>query len=68
MPFETIITVLIGIFVMAVGFLVLKKKALFLINLVLWNSVTGDETLLSRIFGSILLIAGLIVVILPLIL
>lgn len=56
---------LIGVFIMFIGFLVLKKKALFLVNLVLWNGVSGDEKLLSRIFGTILLVVGFIVILLP---
>ena len=52
---------LIEVFVIFIGFLVLKKKAVFLINLVLWNGVTGDENVLARFFGTILIIAGLII-------
>ncbi|WP_080846159.1 hypothetical protein [Cytobacillus gottheilii] len=68
MPYEAVLTFLLGVFIMIIGLLVFKKKALFLINLVLWNGVTGDETLLSRIFGTIFIMAGLIVVILPFVL
>lgn len=65
---KVIVTVLIGIFIMLNGFLVWKKKALFLVNLIQWNSVTGEEHLLSRIFGSVLLIVGFIVILIPFIL
>lgn len=64
----TIFTMLIGFFVIFIGFLVLKKKAIFLVNLVLWNGVTGDENLLARIFGLILIIAGGVIMLLPFIL
>ncbi|MGG3943937.1 hypothetical protein ABEV54_21220 [Peribacillus psychrosaccharolyticus] len=50
---------------MFIGFLILKKKTLFLVNLVLWNAVSGNEKRLSRIFGTVLLIAGFIVILLP---
>ena len=50
---------------MFIGFLVLKKKALFLVNIVLWNGVSGNEKLLSRIFGTLLLVAGFLVSLLP---
>ena len=65
MIIKTIMTILIGVFIMFIGFLVLKKKALFLVNLVLWNGVSGDEKILSRIFGTLLLVAGFIVILLP---
>lgn len=50
---------------MFIGILVLKKKALFLVNIVLWNGVSGDEKWLSRIFGTILLVVGFLVILLP---
>jgi hypothetical protein len=53
---------------MFTGFLVMKKKALFLVNIVLWNGVSGDEKVLSRIFGSLLLAVGLVTILLPFIL
>ena len=62
---ETIISILIGLFLIFIGFLVLKKKALFLVNIVLWNGVSGDEKLLSRIFGTIILAAGFLAILLP---
>ncbi|PQD95611.1 hypothetical protein CYL18_06870 [Pradoshia eiseniae] len=62
---ETIISILIGLFLIFIGFLVLKKKALFLVNIVLWNGVSGDEKLLSRIFGTIILVAGFLAILLP---
>ena len=62
---ETIIVILIGLFLIFIGFLVLKKKALFLVNIVLWNGVSGDEKLLSRIFGTIILAAGFLAILLP---
>lgn len=65
---KIIVTVLIGIVIMVNGFLVWKKKALFLVNLIQWNGVTGEENLLSRIFGSVLLIVGFIVILIPFIL
>ncbi len=65
MNVETLAVLIIGIFIMFIGFLVLRNKALFLVNLVLWNGVSGDEELLSRIFGTILLVVGLIVSLLP---
>lgn len=68
MKIATVITVIIGIFIMFIGFLVLKKKAVFLINLVLWNGLTGDENLIARIFGVILFIVGFIIIIFPFIL
>lgn len=63
---EVIATILIGISILCTGFLVWKKKALFLVNLFQWNGVTGDENLLSRIFGSVLIIIGFIVILIPL--
>ncbi|GAB6412528.1 MULTISPECIES: hypothetical protein [Bacillus cereus group] len=65
---KVIMTMLIGIFIMFTGFLVWKKKALFLVNLTQWNGVTGEENLLSRIFGSVLFIVGFIVILIPFIL
>lgn len=65
MIIELLMTFLIGVFIMFIGFLILKKKTLFLVNLVLWNAVSGNEKRLSRIFGTVLLIAGFIVILLP---
>lgn len=65
MIIETIMATLIGVFIMFIGFLVFKKKALFLVNLVLWNGVSGDEKVLSRIIGTILVVVGFIVILLP---
>lgn len=65
---STLVTLLIGIFILVIGYLVLTKKALFLINLVLWNGLSGDEDLLSRIFGISLLVIGGVIIILPFIL
>ena len=62
---ETIISILIGLFLIFIGFLVLKKRALFLVNIVLWNGVSGDEKLLSRIFGIIIMAAGFLAILLP---
>mgnify|MGYP003399981293 CR=1 FL=1 len=62
---ETIIVILIGLFLIFIGFLVITKKALFLVNIVLWNGVSGDEKLLSRIFGTIILVAGFLAILLP---
>ncbi|KMY43580.1 hypothetical protein AC622_04475 [Bacillus sp. FJAT-27916] len=62
---EIIMTIFIGVFIMFIGLLVLKKKALFLVNVVLWNGVTGNEKWLSRIFGTILLVVGFFVILLP---
>jgi hypothetical protein len=50
------------------GLLVLMKKATFLINLVLWNGLSGDPNVIARIFGTFLLIAGFVVVLLPFVL
>lgn len=62
---EIFMTIFIGVFIMFIGLLVLKKKALFLVNVVLWNGVTGNEKWLSRIFGTILLVVGFFVILLP---
>lgn len=62
---EIIMTIFIGVFIMFIGLLVLKKKALFLVNVVLWNGVSGNEKWLSRIFGAILLVVGFFVILLP---
>ncbi len=62
---EIIMTIFIGVFIMFIGLLVLKKKALFLVNVVLWNGVSGNEKWLSRIFGTILLVVGFFVILLP---
>ncbi len=61
---ETILSILIGVFIMFVGFLVIRKKALFLVNIVLWNGVSGGEKL-SKIFDTILLAAGFAGILLP---
>lgn len=68
MIIEALITISIGIFIMFLGFQILKKKALFLVNLILWNAVAGNEKQLSTIFGTVLLVAGFIVILLPLLL
>lgn len=68
MIIEALITISIGIFIMFLGFLILKKKALFLVNLILWNAVAGNEKQLSTIIGTVLLVAGFIVILLPLLL
>ena len=57
-------SILIGFFIMFVGYLVIRKKALFLVNIVLWNGVSGGEKL-SKIFGAILLAAGFAGILLP---
>ena len=65
MPAEVFYTFMVGFFLMLMGYFVWNKKALFLINLVLWNGLWGDETIVSRIFGAILFLVGLGIVSLP---
>ena len=65
MPAEVFYTFMVGFFLMLMGYFVWNKKALFLINLVLWNGLWGDETIVSRIFGTILFLVGLGIVSLP---
>lgn len=50
------------------GIFIYKKKALFLVNLVLWNGVTGDPNLLAKIFGIVFVVAGVVIILLPVIL
>jgi lysylphosphatidylglycerol synthetase-like protein (DUF2156 family) len=68
MQIEVILTVLIGLFIMLIGFLVFKKKALFLVNYNSWTVFGDHQELLAKIFGVALFIIGLIITLLPLIL
>ncbi|MFS0863175.1 hypothetical protein [Fredinandcohnia sp. 179-A 10B2 NHS] len=65
---ETLLTILIGLFLVLMGVIIYKKKALFLVNLVLWNGVTGDPNLLAMIFGIVFVIVGIVIILLPVIL
>lgn len=59
MIIESVMTILIG-------FSGTQEKNHFLVNLVLWNAVAGNEKRLSTIFGTVLLVAGFILILLPL--
>ncbi|WP_280771755.1 hypothetical protein [Salipaludibacillus daqingensis] len=65
MQLEIILSIVIGIIIIGMGYLVIKKKALFLINFNSWTVFGEHQGLFAKIFGTILIIIGTVVVLLP---
>ncbi|MBM7600390.1 hypothetical protein JOC34_002781 [Virgibacillus halotolerans] len=61
----TKLIMLLGLFIMYLGYLVLTKRALFLVTIFLWANMYGDEKRFARIFGVLYIAVGVLVIISP---
>ncbi|ADU30565.1 hypothetical protein [Evansella cellulosilytica] len=68
MPIQVIFVVVIGILFIYCGYLIFSRKAPNLLDLFLKQGVSYNDSLSAKIFGTIIIIAGIIVLLLPLIL
>ncbi|MDG5789233.1 hypothetical protein QA612_17375 [Evansella sp. AB-P1] len=65
---ELILPIVFGLLFMILGYFIYKHKALFLINLFLWNGLDGNRDLIAKVFGTIMFVIGIVIILLPFIL
>lgn len=68
MPFQVIFVVLLGLLFMYLGYLIYTRKAPNLLDLFLKQGVSYNDAISAKVFGSIIIIIGVIILLLPLIL
>ncbi|WP_058306379.1 hypothetical protein [Gracilibacillus massiliensis] len=68
MPFKVIFVLLIGLAFIYFGSLIFLRKAPTLLDFFLKQGVTYNDKLSNKFFGSIIIIIGIVILILPFIL
>ncbi|MFA9557592.1 hypothetical protein ACERII_09830 [Evansella sp. AB-rgal1] len=68
MQIEVILTIIVGLFIMILGYLVFAKGALWIVNFNSWSVFGEHKGLVIKMLGGLLFIAGIIVALLPFIL